>query len=381
MEQIKKRIMVLVPSIGIGGRERIALNTVDCLKKSGYEVFLVIFQNREKEYQTDIEYINLDIPASGSKIGKIVNQIKRAFVLKKMRKELQIDFVYSFGAAANLANVLSKTKSNGKSVVAVHGFAEVNKSVSNNRIFKKADRIVCISQDMQYHLLKIYPALTATVVIENGYNVSEALKDKNNTSDYNAGSPKLVAMGRFSPVKGFDRLIEAFDDVQKEINRASLTFIGDGETLESCKKQVEEKGIQDKVNFLGYKDDPYSCLLTQDIYVLSSRNEGFPNAIIEAMACGLAVVAVDCLSGPREILSEKYSTEPVSGIVFEKYGVLVENAEYDEKLAKLISQAVLGRIKKNAVSRYQSIGRERAAQFSLDRYCEKINGLFEELSK
>ena len=49
MEQIKKRIMVLVPSIGIGGRERIALNTVDCLKKSGYEVFFVIFQNREKE--------------------------------------------------------------------------------------------------------------------------------------------------------------------------------------------------------------------------------------------------------------------------------------------------------------------------------------------
>lgn len=381
MEQIKKRVMVLVPSIGIGGQERIALNTVECLKNRGYEVFPVVFQKREKEYPTEIKYINLDIPASGSKLKKIANQIKRASVLKKLRKEKKIDCVYSFGATANLANVLSKTKSNGKSIVSVHGFEEVKKSSVNTRIFKKADKTVCISQDMQYHLLKLYPGLKTTTVIENGYNVSEQLNGKKNTSVFCAQSPKLTAMGRFSPVKGYDRLIEAFCRVQKEINGASLSFIGDGELLESCKKAAAQKGLEDKVRFLGYQKDPYPYLLNGDIFVLTSRHEGFPNALIEAMACGMAVVSVDCLSGPREILSEKYSTDPVRGIVFEKYGVLVENVQDDDKLAQLMSQAVLGLIEKNAVNNYKSIGARRAAQFSLRRYDEKINQLFETLLK
>ena len=376
----KKRLLVVVPSIGIGGRERIAISTADCLQEQ-YDTKLVIFQRKDNEYSADCEMIHMDYPAQRSVLSKLLIQIKRSMELIRIRNELSIDIVYSLGMTANISNALSGLFSKGKTIIAIHGFAEVKRSLINSFVLKHAAKVVCISQEMQYQLLKLYPDLQNTVVIENGYDLDAMNKDHIAKHLFNEKAPRFVAMGRLNAVKRYDILLKAFQLVCVHYPGAILSILGYGEKETDLKRLAAELGISEQVNFLGYQESPYKYLKENDIFLLTSKNEGFPNALIEGLACGLAVVSVDCLSGPREILSDQYTPEPVEEIVFEKYGVLVENNKDSQQLIQLISRAVLALLDdKEKMNDYQRIGIQRANCFSLDTYCKKICTLFENLN-
>src|SRR5690606_3578792 len=118
----------------------------------------------------------------------------------------------------------------------------------------------------------------------------------------NAGDVRLIAMGRLSPEKGFDLLIRAVALLRRQHPGCSLTILGDGPEREPLEGLAEELGVAEAVSFGGQVRDPAAHLVRGDIFVLPSRFEGFPNALLEAMACGLAVVAADCPSGPRQLV-------------------------------------------------------------------------------
>ena len=113
--------------------------------------------------------------------------------------------------------------------------------------------------------------------------------------------PVIMGMGRLTYQKDFETLIKAFFYVNKRLD-SRLLILGEGE----LKKQLEELsinlGIREKIDFLGFKNNPYPYLKKADLFVLSSRWEGSPNALVEALALGTPVVSTDCESGPREIL-------------------------------------------------------------------------------
>lgn len=372
-----KKILIVVPSLGIGGQERIAINMADCLK-SDYDVKLVIFQSKEKEYFADTDVINLNVPVRSGIFKKIFTQLKRAKKLKKIIKNEKADIVFSLGATANLTNALLKKQKNVKKIVAIHGFAEVKKSRINSFIFKRADKIVTISQEMRYRLMRLYPKLENTVVIENGYKIADNLDFENRI--YDAEKPKFVSMGRLENVKGFDRLIRAFAIIIKSIPQARLSIIGDGSERDNLKSLVKTLGIDNSVEFLGYKAEPLKELMRHDIYLLTSRNEGFPNCLIEALNCGLTVVAVDCLSGPKEILSEKYEAKPIEDTRFEKYGVLVENDDYEDGLIERFAKAAVDIAQREEkVAEYRKMGKMRSEDFSLEVFNKKLTNLFEDV--
>ena len=373
-----KNILILVPSIGIGGREKIAINTYSCLKDK-YNVSFVIFQRAEEEYKTDFDIINFDLPTLKNKFSKVLQQLKRTAKLVSFCHKNRIDCVFSLGETANLTNILAQKFCSYKSVTAVHGFAEVYRSRQTAFVFENSHKVVCISQDMEYELLKLFPHIDTTV-IENGYETDLQLKGRTNISHFSEDCPKLVSMGRLEHVKGFDRLLSAFSKVVKEIPNAGLSIIGMGSYEEILKNTAKELNIENSVRFLGFMSDPFEELVKNDIYVLSSRNEGFPNCLIEALASGLAVVSADCKSGPREILSEKYTNENIVGIKEEKYGILTENSENEEILVYLLSEAIINLIKDSEkVNYYKNIGSERSRDFSLDIYKKKIESLFDNL--
>lgn len=370
----RKKLLIVVPSLGIGGQERVAVNMVNCLK-ADYDVKLVVFQTKEQEYAAPCEVVNLRVPTAKGKLGKIFGQLRRAVRLKRIIRAEKADIIFSLGATANLTNALAKSRRNGKHIVAIHGFAEVRKSRLNSYIFKKADCVVSISQEMQYRLLQLYPGIRNAAVVENGYDVKAAPAEK---APVDPQKVRFVAMGRLEAVKGFDRLIRAFAKISEAIPGAHLSLIGDGPQKERLNCLAVDLGVGDRVDFLGYLSEPLAKLSENDVYLLTSRNEGFPNCLIEALSCGLAVVAVDCLSGPKEILSEVYRSEPVSGICFAKYGVLVENHSDEDKLIETFAEAVLQLLRsEDRLAAYQSTGNARANDFSLAVFREKLIHLFE----
>jgi len=110
-----------------------------------------------------------------------------------------------------------------------------------------------------------------------------------------------LAVGRLVYQKNFQLLIDAFAEVRKTCN-ARLMILGDGEERDELEAKVKSLNIRDDIEMPGFVENPYSYMKNAAVYVLSSRYEALPTVLIEAMYCGTQLVAVDCPSGPREIL-------------------------------------------------------------------------------
>ena len=111
----------------------------------------------------------------------------------------------------------------------------------------------------------------------------------------------VLGIGRLTRQKGFDVLLSAFARLRQH-HSARLVILGDGPDRRDLLSQASHHGIRDDVAFLGFVPNPYPHLARSALFVLSSRWEGSPNVLTEAMALGTPVVATDCESGPREIL-------------------------------------------------------------------------------
>jgi glycosyltransferase involved in cell wall biosynthesis len=115
--------------------------------------------------------------------------------------------------------------------------------------------------------------------------------------------PVFLAVGSLTLQKDFPTLLEAFARLRRE-RRARLLILGEGDQRKRLERQIRELKIQDDVRLPGFVDNPYAYMSRAAAFVLSSRWEGLPTVLIEAMYCGLPLIATDCPSGPREILRD-----------------------------------------------------------------------------
>jgi len=144
-----------------------------------------------------------------------------------------------------------------------------------------------------------------TTVIYNAGVESEVIEKARERvpADEMPDAPLIVACGRLKALKGFSSLIDALAEVRKFIP-AHLWIIGDGEQRSFLEKKIRRRGLEGCVRLLGFQQNPFKYMAAADLFVLSSRFEGFGNVIIEAMACGAPVVATDCPFGPGEIIKD-----------------------------------------------------------------------------
>ena len=165
----------------------------------------------------------------------------------------------------------------------------------------------------------------------------------------------ILAVGALEDQKGFDDLIIAFSKVCEKVN-AQLIILGEGSRRELLTNLILKLNLVSKVSMPGFVKEPYLWFETADLFVLSSKWEGFGNVIVEALECGVPLVCSDCESGPREILEDG------------KYGVLVPVGDTDA-LASSIYDSLFTHHDKNALI-------DRSKDFSIDTISQQYLSLF-----
>lgn len=320
-----KKIMLLVPSLQAGGQERVAVNTAEILKKL-YDVTVVVFNGRDIAYDTDCKIIDLNFPASPGAFQKIQNTLQRANALSRLKAEYRASAVISFGKTANLVNALSTGDT--KKIVRLASYRESSRTLLNWLIYARSEQIISCSKVTGVHLADEFSRYKDKIRnISNPFNI-RFLLDKGiaPVDDYVFSSHTIVSHGRLNEIKNYPRLIKAFSLVRQKISDAQLLIIGEGPMRETLQGLVEQYGLKESVTLLGFRQNPFAYLSKSTLYVLSSYTEGFPNALVEGMAF-LPVVSVDCLSGPREILSNGPLDQICTEVEPADYGVLVPAAK------------------------------------------------------
>lgn len=220
----------------------------------------------------------------------------------------------------------------------------------DNRLkYGGADFVVAVSHALAKEIRSALPGKSVTV-IPNGVDLAKVDRLAPLPFDHpflQERGPLLVTMGRLVRQKGFDILIPALARVSD--TRTRLMIIGEGsdDQVAALKALTEKTGVADRVAFLGYRDNPFAILSRADLFVSASRWEGASNALIEALACGLPLVATDCPTGNREVVEAG------------AYGTLAP-VEHVEGLAQAISAEL-------AVERSRDTQRAAARGWSLDR--------------
>ena len=158
------------------------------------------------------------------------------------------------------------------------------------------------------------------------------------------GAPVILGAGRLAPQKDFPTLIEAFRRVSAA-RACRLVILGEGPLRPQLEGRVRALGIEDGVSLPGWTENPYAFMSRAALFVLSSRHEGFPGVLVEALACGCPAVSTDCPAGPSEILEDPGLLAPVGD---------------PEALSQVMLQALDRPVDKAAL-------RARAARFSVER--------------
>jgi glycosyltransferase involved in cell wall biosynthesis len=190
--------------------------------------------------------------------------------------------------------------------------------------------------------------------------VVEKIIDKCFIDSLTLGTPRIISVGRLDKVKRHDFLLKAACSLIYN-NCCELFIIGTGPEESNLRSLSKKLNIESGVHFLGFQNNPYKYLANSSVFVLTSRRESFGNVLVEAMACGLTPVSVDCPYGPAEILAQG------------KYGYLVENDSV-ESLRKSISKALTNPIDSQKL-------KKRASEYSINKISKSYEYIFLQILK
>ena len=386
-----KNVMLIVPNLAQGGQERVCLMTEDLLGRNGeFQVCTVIFDDQNLFYDTrGHNIIHICLPAQKGIIKKLLQLLRRTMAVKKLKKSRCIDYAYSFGATANMVNVFSRRTE--KVFTGVRGYLELKSWTQRKFVYPRADVTVCCSKSMADDAKRMY-GLEHTVALTNPVDI-ETVRKKAAAQAVSLMQKKtaakekiIITLGRIHEVKGYGHLVRAFAYMNRRYKNARLIHIGGGDPQPYI-RLARQLGVEERVDFLGGKTNPFPYLAGADLYVLSSVSEGFPNAMVEAMAAGLPVVATDCKSGPREILHEDIY-DPVferKEIVYADYGILVPvmdgKADWQTDALKpeekCLADAMLRILSDEKLAEgYRKKSMERVRRYSLEEYEKAVCRLF-----
>lgn len=306
-----RRVAIFVPSLAGGGAERVMATVANGISALGHPVDLVLAR-RSGPYLDEVAPRVRIIDLKASRMATAILPLSR--YLRKERPPVLLSALMY----ANVAAVLAATLAGRRTRVVVSErdaifppgaslAARLQRELTAG-LYRLASAVIAVSEGVRADLIRELRTDPGKVVtLHNPLDIDAiellATEPVGHRWFQTCGAPVFLAVGRLEPAKGFDVLLEAFAKVRAAAT-AKLVVLGEGSLRGDLVERARSLGVADDVDFAGFQSNPFAWMSRCNVFVLSSRNEGLPNALIQAMVCGARVVSTDCPHGPAEILEE-----------------------------------------------------------------------------
>lgn len=331
-----KKIIFLIETLGGGGAEKVLLDIVKNIDKEKFDVTVQtivdsgIYDKEIKKYCNYDSYLKIDDLNKGI-FKKLIYKIKYKLIYKLPRKivykllikkkyDIEVAFVEGY-----VTKVIGSSKLNSTNKIAwVHvdpiqrDYADLYyRNLEQQKLcYNNFNKIICVSNSVKESFEQKFGNNNEVLVQYNPIDKEDILLKKNEAfSIENDKSFKLITVGRLVEQKGYDRLLKVCKKLIKEdgIN-FKLYILGEGPLKNNLQTYILENNLSENIYLCGFKKNPYKYMNKCDLFVCSSRAEGFSLVIAESICMGIPVISTNC-SGPNELLDDG------------KYGMLVENNE------------------------------------------------------
>ncbi len=299
------KIVFVIPGLGPGGAERVATLLCNFWAGEGHAVTLITFEGDEAApfYALDQDVALRRLAVSASSGGaRLLNNINRVSRLRALLREHRPDAVVAFTTDANVISLLATRGSEIPVVISERnqpdrpGLALVHR-LARQFTYRFADAVVVQTEDIASWMRKRFRV--PVHVVPNPVRVPDS-----NSPNVAADRPLLIAVGRLTEQKGFDVLIEAFARAAAKHPDWTLAIYGEGPARPQLEMLRDALSLQGKVSLPGLTRDVEPAYAEASLFVLPSRFEGYPNALLEALAAGLPVISTSAPGGASEILDD-----------------------------------------------------------------------------
>ena len=372
----KEQLIFLIPSLAGGGAERVASTLLPYLARH-FDLTLALLEDR-RSYPVPIDIrVTAFSGLLGSQAAHVIRIPYHILALASLVRKKQAEMVLSLMEQANIINLLAASFTGHLAVISQHtnprqqyeGKGLLGRMISqiSGRLYPKAARIIAVSNGIKEIIVLDYKLdVRRIAVIPNPVDMASVAKRSKKEPSMALPGDYLLHVGRLNvKTKAHDILLNAFKKLHSFHPDLKLILVGDGPDKEQIKALVNNLDLADSVILAGWQENIFAFMARSKALVLCSRHEGWPNVLVEAMACGCPVIATDCQTGPREILGDN------------EYGLLVP-VDDPEALAHSVEKLLTD---KSCRTHFQAQSRLQAQDFDLEQIGSKYVRLLQSIAE
>lgn len=335
-----------MPDFGLGGTQRVVSLLVPHWSEAN-NVILVTLASFEKDFYPlpcHITRIGLGLSTnSRTFLHAIIANIKRIIALRKIIRKHKPTVIISFLESTNVLSILARVATNTRLIVCVR--ADPKKQAFNKYwrmaqkiLYKFSDKVTTNNREVENWLQKYVPK-NKVVYIPNPIKILPQKKTNR--------QKQILFVGRLHAEKGCDLLIKAFSHTALPHKGWQLIFVGSGPEKDSLKELIKNLTLESSVLLLGEKTRVADFYLAAEIFVMPSRHEGMPNALLEAMSFGLPVIVSNSSASLLEYVTPEYNGLVFNNENIEELAKSLEMLAFDNRLRKTLGENAANKLKQN----------------------------------
>ncbi len=314
------KVLFMCYDFKLGGNAQVLSTILQYLDRDLFDPVLVTYsEERGYPLPQGISDYALRVRGGGGLVRKLAVNFVAVLRLRRVLRKEQPRIVVGMGGMSNWALILAAKLTSGKTpiIIGEHGAGALEyrkdritsnlMGLLNKVLYPFADRVVAISDGVRKYLVQDLKLPEGKIVsITNPIDIERIQRLSREQVDHpwlvHKDKPVILWAGRIETLKGVHHLIGALERVLSQID-VRLIIVGEGPEQSTVRSSVKRKGLQEKVDFVGFQSNPYRYMSKSSVLAFPSLGgEGLPMVLVEAMACGLPVVSTDCVAGPAEIL-------------------------------------------------------------------------------